>query len=58
MQLAIVINMDNAAFEGVACLETARILREYAAKVEADAELDVSLFDSNGNKVGYASTSE
>jgi len=60
MKLVIKIEMDNAAFgdEGSqAGGEAARILREYASKIEelpAGDGLDHHLRDYNGNKVGGA----
>ena len=49
----IIIDTDNAAFEGNAGAEVARILRVLAEKVD-DGLNNVSLYDINGNKVGRA----
>ena len=45
------IDTANAAFDDGAELETARILREIADKLDA-GELENSVRDFNGNKVG------
>lgn len=51
------INTENDAFEGAGCSEVARILREFADKIEGCA-LPVhvaetfGLYDVNGNRVG------
>ena len=55
--LRINIKMDNAAFgetEGERAAEVARILREYASKVENTEDLNQTLRDINGNTVGKA----
>ena len=44
---------DNAAFDGYAAAEIARILRAAAKSVESGAT-GFTLYDVNGNKVGFA----
>lgn len=51
MTLTIKIEMDNAAFDGGAHDEAARILRALAKKIEAGA-WNTAIMDVNGNKVG------
>jgi hypothetical protein len=55
MNLSISISMDNAAFEDGSGGEVARILREFATKIDS-AELHDGdtwkLMDINGNRVG------
>lgn len=48
---SLIINTDNAAFEGAEAAETARILREVAARLER-GQLDGIARDLNGNKAG------
>lgn len=56
MTLRITIKMDNAAFEGQAGEECARILREAAEQLEGRDSISrgtiMSLRDYNGNNVG------
>lgn len=57
MTFRLEISTDNAAFEGeLEKLETARILREVAKRVEAGEDFDTyrTLRDINGNDVGRA----
>jgi len=59
MKLQITIEMGNAAFqpeEGLQYLEVARMLREYAVRIENCWDIDsVALpYDANGNRVGEA----
>jgi hypothetical protein len=53
----ITIAMDSAAFDDAPMTELARILREYADKIERDGEPSKKLRDINGNVVGYATHS-
>jgi hypothetical protein len=56
MRVTIAIDTGNAAFEGRRSGEVARILREYADKIE-EAQLipaRAALRDANGNTVGSA----
>ncbi len=64
MKLTLTIDMDNAAFEDAQHIESARILRVAADKIEAgeigeEAGLDgrLALMDINGNKVGQLKVS-
>jgi hypothetical protein len=53
MKINITIECNNAAFENTPEVETARILRELARKVEQLGLNDnIPLIDMNGNKVG------
>lgn len=58
MDFIIRINCENGAFEDALATETARILREAAKALEAERDLPLALFDSNGNRVGYANFEE
>jgi hypothetical protein len=46
-----IMNMDNAAFAGSPSMETARILRLVAAKIDTGEESG-NIYDLNGNAVG------
>lgn len=46
------IKTSNAAFEGMAGYEVARILREVADTVEERDSIDMAVMDINGNNVG------
>jgi hypothetical protein len=53
MKINITIECNNAAFENAPEVETARILRELARKVEQLGLNDnIPIIDMNGNKVG------
>lgn len=53
MNIRIIIETENAAFQEVGEeIETARILRELADKVESGGLGDFNLRDINGNTVG------
>lgn len=55
MHLKIEIGLDNAAFDNHNLTnELARILVEYAAKVQMNGYLDHTFLDVNGNCVGKA----
>ena len=54
MKLAIEMKLDNAAFAEDARFEVARILKEYADRIESGAGLNAVIRDVNGNKVGFA----
>ena len=59
MKFKIEIDTDNAAFSEIEGSEVARILRGIASTVEETSgdnfdDYAVSLFDLNGNKVGFA----
>ena len=57
MEFRIDIECDNEAFgftDWDAKFEIARILREYADKLDADGPIDQLLPDSDGNEVGEA----
>lgn len=57
MKLTVTIQMDNAAFEPEPGEEAARVLREYADRIEGSARFlteAFSLYDANGNHVGTA----
>ena len=57
MNINIWIDCGNAAFEGNPALETARILRKLADKMDSEnTMLDLngtSLLDINGNRTGF-----
>ena len=54
-RLTITIETGNAAFEDCPATELARILRDYAARLEQGAiGRDFPLRDINGNRVGAA----
>lgn len=60
MTAKIEIRMDNAAFDGNATQELARILREEANRVERKHHSDLTstsypIRDINGNRVGFSS---
>jgi hypothetical protein len=55
MNITITINTDNAAFENMAGIEVARILRKLADMIEdwpGANEFTYGCRDANGNKVG------
>ena len=54
------IRTDNAAFDGSPNIETARILRKIATRLENGEEFHFyeTLFDINGNDVGRAAFKE
>jgi hypothetical protein len=55
MLLTIKIRMDNAAFSDARGCEVADILHKFAQKCDgAEMPRDAPLFDTNGNKVGFA----
>jgi hypothetical protein len=62
MQITITINTDNAAFEENTETEVARILMEYARRLNDGLQnlqiVDQKLRDYNGNTVGRVSVSE
>jgi len=66
MKLTIEINMDNAAFhddedQPKHGYEVARILRAFSDRIEFFhdmIEVDRPLYDSNGNRVGFARTED
>ena len=43
---------DNSVFDEYGGTETCRILRSIAARIENRGELDGTIFDSNGNRIG------
>lgn len=57
MNITIIINTDNAAFEDDPTIEVARILYDLAERVEGHPHFspghDQPLRDINGNEVGY-----
>lgn len=53
--LSVEISQENAAFADCCELETARILRNLADKVESGVE-DCAIMDANGNRVGTMAT--
>lgn len=59
--LKVVMNLQNAAFEGSSGTEAARILRDVASRIDGE-ELGVNdcrfLRDVNGNRVGELTTSK
>ena len=44
---------DNAAFEDGLCMEIAAVLRRIADDVEQYGAPRRSVFDANGNRIGY-----
>jgi hypothetical protein len=54
MRIDICIEMDNDAFCDDPAQEVARILREYADKIECGGTMERMLADINGNCVGSA----
>lgn len=55
MKLTIAIEMNNSAFKPSQGFEVTRILRDITRKFEGDdilIDLDVKLYDTNGNHVG------
>lgn len=57
-KIEISLNMRNAAFDDRPMSEVARILRELADKIENTGDADRTLYDVNGNKVGYCHFTE
>lgn len=53
-KLTIEINLDNAAFEEDEKPEVAKILRNYAEIIADGNSINRNLFDTNGNRVGFA----
>jgi len=57
--IKIEIDTDNAAFKDDGCTEVARILREFADKIDGrelpKSQETFGLYDINGNSVGSAS---
>ena len=49
------INLDNAAFEHGPMTETCRILRDVVKRIKA-GDIDGTILDANGNRVGYYDT--
>lgn len=58
MGLKLHIETDNAAFSECPEGEIARILRDLAKRIEANASHYIVLRDSNGNRVGECEISE
>lgn len=54
VNLSLNLESENAAFEGSAAMETARILRALADSLEQGREGRFHLVDVNGNLVGKA----
>ena len=54
VNLSLSLESGNAAFEGNAAMETARILRALAESLESGKEGRFHLVDLNGNLVGKA----
>lgn len=54
MKLQINIEIGNAAFDDAPMSEVARILRDYATRIENDGDPCRTLHDINGNSVGTA----
>lgn len=54
MKLKIVIDMGNAAFSDAPEWEVARILRDYADRIEGGRDMNAFMMDVNGNRVGEA----
>ncbi len=52
MDLKLIINMDNAAFDDEPATETARLLERVAQQVR-DGRESAPVMDINGNNVGY-----
>jgi len=55
MYLIITINQGNQAFDNNREIETARILKDIAGKIQS-GHTDFSIRDSNGNTVGKVET--